>query len=127
MGLSSITAGAAGQASPRGDRISGDVPSLFTMKSGLTDGILSLQPGDHLCLFYDRDPSEQMSEIVPFAQQALQRDEQFVYVADDQTVEELIAHLERGGIGVKQETERGRLKLWTRREEGAQVCAFADH
>jgi PAS domain S-box-containing protein len=90
-------------------------PSV-TMKSELTEQILSLQPSDHLCLFYDRDPAEQLFAIVPFVQQALDRDEQFVYVADDQTVEELTERLEQNGIGVKQETDRGRLKLWTRRE-----------
>ena len=118
--------------------MSNDVLQLLTMKTELAEQILSLQPGDHLCLFYDREPAEQMPAIVPFVQQALQRDEQFVYVADDHTVEELTERLEQGGIGVKQETDRGRLKLWTRREwrspepfaadqKAVQVRAFIEH
>jgi PAS domain S-box-containing protein len=53
-------------------------------------------------------------------------------------VEELTERLEQDGIGVKQETGRGRLKLWTRREwrspepfaadqKAAQVRAFIEH
>jgi len=119
--------------------MSNDVVQSVTMKTQLAEQILSLPPGDHLCLFYDRDPAEHLPAIVPFVQQALQRDEQFVYVADDHTVvEELTERLEQGGIGVKQETDRGRLKLWTRREwrspepfaadqKAAEVRALIEH
>jgi len=40
----------------------------------------------------------------------------FLYIADDQTVDELSGRLRDGGINVGQESGRGRLKLWTRRE-----------
>src|SRR5215475_12572390 len=116
MGLSVLTAVAAWHAYFQGDTISRDVVPPIEMKTEPAEQMLCLQPGDHLCLFYDRDPAEQMFAIVALVQQALQREEQFVYVADDQTVEKLTARLEDGGIGVKQETDRGRLKLWTRRE-----------
>jgi len=82
----------------------------------LTQEILSLRPGHHLCLFYDKDPSEQMPALVPFIQDALCHDEQFVYIADDQTVEELEARLKQSGINVAEECDRGALKLWTRQE-----------
>jgi MEDS: MEthanogen/methylotroph, DcmR Sensory domain len=82
----------------------------------LTQEILNLRPGHHLCVFYDKDPSEQMPALVPFIQDALSSDEQFVYIADDQTVEELEGRLKQSGINVGKECDRGALKLWTRRE-----------
>src|SRR5438067_1970750 len=76
----------------------------------------NIPPGGHLCLFYDKDPAEQMTAIVPFIQDGLVRDEQFVYVADDQTVDKLTGQLKESGVDVGTETKRGRLVLWTRNE-----------
>jgi PAS domain-containing protein len=86
------------------------------MQSDLTAQILSLKDGDHLCLFYDKDPAEQMPALIPFIQDGLAKDEQFTYVADDQTVDELAERLKQSGIDVGKEVNRGALKLWTRRE-----------
>src|SRR5258706_6005436 len=77
---------------------------------------LSLRHGDHLCLFYEQDPAEQMPALIPFIQEGLAGGEQFIYVADDQTVDELAGRLERGGIDVAKESERGALRLLTPRE-----------
>jgi PAS domain S-box-containing protein len=84
--------------------------------SELAQHILNLKNGDHLCLFYDKDPAEQMPALVPFIQDGLAKDEQFIYIADDQTVDELAARLHVSGINVGQEVDRGALKLWTRQE-----------
>src|ERR1044071_1865159 len=86
------------------------------MQTQLADEILRLRDGDHLCLFYEDDPGEQMQALIPFIQDALSKDEQFVYIADDQTVDQLAANLETSGVTVGTEIERGALKLWTRRE-----------
>ena len=86
------------------------------MESELAQEIVKLRPGDHLCLFYEKDPREQMPALVPFIQDGLSRDEQFVYIADDQTVEDLEGRLQQNGINVGQECDRGALKLWTRNE-----------
>ncbi|HEY2922788.1 MAG TPA: MEDS domain-containing protein, partial [Candidatus Binatia bacterium] len=86
------------------------------MDSELAQHILNLKDGNHLCLFYDKDPGEQMPALIPFIQDALSKDEQFIYIADDQTVDELAARLHLSGIDVGQELDRGALKLWTRRE-----------
>jgi PAS domain S-box-containing protein len=86
------------------------------MTTGLTQQIHNLRRGDHLCLFYDQDPAEQMPALIPFVHDALSSDERFIYVADDQTVEELSARLEQSGFNVEAEMRRGALKLWTRRE-----------
>src|SRR5207248_10973273 len=82
----------------------------------LAEQMLELEQGDHLCLFYEKDPAEQMPALLPFIQDGLSRDEQFIYVADDQTVDDLGNRLEASGIDVGKQIERGRLKLWTRRE-----------
>ncbi|HEY3165988.1 MAG TPA: MEDS domain-containing protein, partial [Candidatus Binatia bacterium] len=86
------------------------------MDSELAQQILNLKSGDHLCLFYDKDPAEQMPALIPFIQDGLAKDEQFIYIADDQTVDELAARLHLSGINVGQEVDRGALKLWTRQE-----------
>ena len=86
------------------------------MDSALAQQILNLKDGDHLCLFYDKEPGEQMPALVPFIQDALSKDEQFIYIADDQTVDELAGRLQLSGINLSQELDRGALKLWTRRE-----------
>lgn len=78
--------------------------------------ILNLKDGDHLCLFYKKNPAEQMAALVPFIQDGLVNDEQFIYIADDQTVDELAHRLEQRGINVASEVDRGALKLWTRSE-----------
>jgi len=56
----------------------------------LAEQILNLRAGDHLCLFYEKDPAEQMPALTPFIQEALSRDEQFIYIADDQTAATLL-------------------------------------
>jgi PAS domain S-box-containing protein len=84
--------------------------------SELAHEIINLQPGDHLCLFYEKDPAEQMPALVPFIQDALTKDEQFIYIADDQTIQQLSERLQSSGINVSDETAKARLKLWTRNE-----------
>src|SRR5919106_5520995 len=86
------------------------------MQSELIQEVLNLQAGDHLCLFYDSDPAEQMPALIPFIEDGLSKGEQFIYIADDQTVDELANRLERSGVDVGKESDRGALKLWTRRE-----------
>lgn len=73
-----------------------------------------IEPGGHLCLFYNKDPAEQMPALIPFIREGLAQQEQFIYIADDQTVDELAAHLEGSGIEVGRECDSGRLKLCTR-------------
>ena len=84
--------------------------------SELAEQIVNSKDGDHICLFYHKDPVEQMPALIPFIQEALAKQEQFIYIADDLTVEELVGHLRLGGIDVGKHVDRGALKLWTRRE-----------
>jgi PAS domain S-box-containing protein len=84
--------------------------------SELAEEITNLKDGDHLCLFYHKDPVEQMPALIPFIQEALAKREQFIYIADDQTVDDLVSHLQTGGIDVGKHVDCGALKLWTRHE-----------
>jgi MEDS: MEthanogen/methylotroph, DcmR Sensory domain len=77
------------------------------VESELAQEIVNLRPGDHLCLFYEKDPREQMPAPVPFNQDGLSRNEQFVYIVDDQAVEDLEGRLHQSGINVGQERNRG--------------------
>ena len=82
----------------------------------LSEEILGLQPGDHLCLIYERDPAEQMPVLIPFIKQGLAAGERCIYIADDHTVEEVAHALKESGVDVGGEAARGALLLWTRRE-----------
>jgi PAS domain S-box-containing protein len=80
------------------------------------DRISNLRTGAHLCLFYEKDPAEQLPALIPYIREGLSRNEQCIYVADDQTVDELSRRLMENGIDLGREIERGALKLWSRRE-----------
>src|SRR5579871_253744 len=86
------------------------------MVSELAKEMLHLNPGEHLCLFYEKDPAEQMPALVPFIQDGFCKNERFIYIADDFTLDELRNHLQQNGIDVEEQTARGRLLLWTRKE-----------
>lgn len=86
------------------------------MKDELTQQMLGLKQGDHLCLLYDEYPAELMAALVSYIQQGLEAGEQCIYIADDQTPEEVGAALEAGSIDVRAESGRKALRLWTRKE-----------
>lgn len=105
--------------------------------SGLKEQLQNLRNGDHLCLFYEKEPPEQMAALVPFIEQGLSRDEQVIYIADDQTIGELACWLEQSGIEAARESQRGALKLRNRErmasggraklgENLQQILQFAD-
>ena len=87
-----------------------------TIDPQLVREMLALKQGDHLCLIYDNDPAEQLPALLPFISQGLQAGEQCVYVADDNTLDELSAYLTAYGIDVEAERERNALLLWTRED-----------
>jgi PAS domain S-box-containing protein len=90
-------------------------PSLANLiDPELVSAVLDLRSGDHLCLVYDEDPSEQLPAILPFLRQGLIAGEQCVYVADDHTLDDFREALISYGIDVATEEERGSLLLWTR-------------
>lgn len=82
----------------------------------LEEQMAGIEAGGHLCLFYEKDPAEQMPALVPFIKDGIARNEQIIYVVADQTVAELSCHLKAAGVDVAAETKSGRLKLYTRDE-----------
>src|SRR5882762_843999 len=90
--------------------------SSGAVKLELSEQVQGLPAGGHLCLFYEKDPAEQMPVLIPFIREGLSQDEQFIYVADDQTVDELASRLNQDGIDVERECSSSRLKLYTRNE-----------
>ena len=84
------------------------------MKS--SSALSNIELGDHSCFLYESNPVESLPLLVPYINQALAHGQQFIYIADDQSVTELSRQLEVRGIDVQRESERGALKLWTRKE-----------
>jgi signal transduction histidine kinase len=82
----------------------------------LVTEMLALKQGEHLCLIYRDDPAEQLGALLPFISQGLRNGEQCVYIADDQTVDELRDSLKHYGIDTAEHESSGALQLWTRDE-----------
>ena len=78
--------------------------------------VLSLKPGEHLCLVYDDDPAEQLGAMIPYLKQGLDGGERAVYVCDDNTLDDVRAALEESGVDVERATSQGSLVLWTREQ-----------
>lgn len=86
------------------------------MRADLTQQILDLEPGAHVCLLYDRNSQEQFAALIPFLLEGFSRNEHCVYVVADLTVDEVRAQCHRREIDVEKEIARGRLRLLTRDE-----------
>ena len=80
------------------------------------NGVIAIPAGGHLCLFYDDDPREQLTVLLPFLKQGLDRGERSVYVADDLTVFQVHRALVEHGVDPIAEMARGALLLLTRAE-----------
>lgn len=78
--------------------------------------ISNLEDRNHLCLLYDKDPLEQMPALIPFIKQGLENNEQFIYITDDISIEQLILLLKYSRVDVDYEIRKGSLKLWTKNE-----------
>ena len=50
------------------------------MKSELKEEILDLRDGDHFCLFYEKDPAEQMPALVPFVPAGRLKEERLIFI-----------------------------------------------
>ena len=84
--------------------------------SELTQAMLRLRNGGHLCVIYEDAPAEQIPALVPFLKQGLDNGERGVYVADDATVDEVRQWLEDAGVDTTAAINNGSLCLWTRAE-----------
>jgi signal transduction histidine kinase len=95
------------------------------MDSQLTHQIAKLLPGDHLCVFYNKTPAEQMPALTAFIREGLSTNEQFIYIADDHAAETLEGQLDKSGIDVVRQRDCGQLQFLTKREwrQWGESCA----
>ena len=71
------------------------------------------QQGDHVCTLFS-SPEEQLSAAIEYIQQGLGRNERCLYVCGEQTPDDFRAALQRAGIDVVREEDRGALVLLTK-------------
>jgi two-component system, NarL family, sensor histidine kinase UhpB len=93
------------------------------MKGNLEVELRKLKHGDHICLIYE-NPVEQMSVVVPFIMDGLDRGERCLYIVDDRTIEEIVQAFEAAGVDVAQERQRGALRLVTSHDTYLQAGGF---
>ncbi len=84
-------------------------------ESAYLEAIRRLGVHDHLCLIYDTQ-EEQFGALVPFVRSGLERGERCVYVADQNTADEVLDALDSAGLDVAAATDRGALSVVTKRE-----------
>lgn len=70
---------------------------------------------DHLCLIYETQ-AEQFAALVPFISIGLERGEQCVYIADDNTAQIVLEALQAGGIDTDAAIRSGALAIISKRE-----------
>ena len=78
-------------------------------------GLGRLAAHDHLCLIYETR-EEQLSALVPFLRQGLERGERCFYVADHRRVAEMDPALRARGLDLDGAVQRGAFALATERE-----------
>jgi|GEM_PF-1881614 CheY-like chemotaxis protein len=81
----------------------------------LCSHILHFRDGDHVCFPYDNE-SEQMKAVVQWIHAGLRHEEKCRYFADDNSVAEVMHHLETAGMNVQRECKRGALAFATKHD-----------
>ncbi|MBX3178415.1 MAG: MEDS domain-containing protein [Candidatus Hydrogenedentes bacterium] len=85
------------------------------MATQLDHELARLRQGDHLCPVHD-NLVEQTSSAVAFIAAGLRSGDRCLYVANDSPFEELVRRFAALGVNVAQETDKGSLKILTKRE-----------
>ena len=80
----------------------------------LEAAVESISVHDHLCLLYE-SRAEQFAAVLPFVRHGLASGERCVYIADDNTVDEVLAALLDAGIDTGAELSRGALQVLDKR------------
>jgi KaiC/GvpD/RAD55 family RecA-like ATPase len=70
---------------------------------------------DHVCLIYETR-EQQLAAAIPYVSSALARGERSIYIADENTVDEVLGALREAGIDAGSEVAAGRLQVMTKRE-----------
>jgi len=87
----------------------------YPQYKGLLKAVEGLGFHDHLCLIYET-PEEQFAAIVPFVRIGLERGERCVYVADENTSDEVLEQMEKGGVDIRRAIDAGSLSVITKKE-----------
>ena len=74
-----------------------------------------IKPGEHLCSFYE-NKEEQFQIVFPFIVEGLARTEKCLYIADENSVDEVKAGLLIHGIDVEECLKTGQLNIMTTKE-----------
>lgn len=69
--------------------------------------------GDHVAFFFTGN-SERLAFVIPYMVRGLARRERCVYVADENTVPDILAELERAGVNIRESTASGALSVVTK-------------
>jgi len=80
-----------------------------------TKMIKDVELGDHLCSIY-KNKEEQFSAVIPFIKKGLDSHQKCIYIVDENSKEEVIAELDKGGIDSKKYIEANQFSLLTKRE-----------
>ncbi len=86
-----------------------------TLKSELIKALQQLGVHDHLCLIYE-SREEQLASAIPFIKMGLERNEQCVYIVDENTAQTVLDAMRAEGIDTDSAVESGALKVITKRE-----------
>jgi hypothetical protein len=71
--------------------------------------------GDHVAFFF-KSNAERLAFVIPYTVKGLQNFERCVYIADDNTVPEILAEFKKAGIDVGAATARGALSVVTKHD-----------
>jgi signal transduction histidine kinase len=80
--------------------------------SELTREMLALKQGEHLCLIYEDDASEQLPSITAYLSQGLANGERCFFVGEEALLARVSDRLKQEGVGLDQVRTSGALHLW---------------
>jgi chemotaxis family two-component system sensor kinase Cph1 len=86
-----------------------------TAHNSLTTALRQLSVHDHACLIYETI-EEQFDAIVPFIRIGLERSEQCLYIADDNTAEVVVDRMNAAGVDALAAIRAGQLIIATKQE-----------
>jgi len=84
------------------------------MNTALADALEHLVPHDHIGLFYE-SPEEQFAAAVPYFRLGMERGEQCLYIAHENTVDTVLDALRTDGVDVDAALKSGALTVTTER------------
>jgi PAS domain S-box-containing protein len=86
-----------------------------SMKNRLLEAIGKLSNHDHLCLIYETR-AEQFDAVVPFIRIGLENGEKCIYIADENTADDVLSAMRSGGVDVESALSNGALVIISKKE-----------